>query len=333
MENKKSDLVVKSNALVNAMFDLSLLGNRFLAFSVSLLDRTRTPELGNPVELEIPVMEFAQTFEMDLKSAYREIETLADQFQRKIITLQPHETLRGNRVKVGLITKQEYLDGEGRVWLRFDEDLVPHLLGLKEQFTKYRIRDVYQFRRASTWRVYELLKQCKEIGKREFEIEEFKQKVGVQGLYPRPTNLKNRVIDPAIEEINATSDLLVQYDQKKRGRRITALIFHIRDNPNTKTPQEKVRAVAEKLNTGADNDPDFSRLLREEYRVSPRQARELCKLATMHDAVERLTRLLPKIKSRYEKIPRESRKTSLGGYIFRSLHSELMPKLPLGPDA
>jgi plasmid replication initiation protein len=332
MSTREKSLVVKSNALVNAMLDLTLQGNRFLAFAISLIDRTQVVE-GKPVELDIPVLEFAETFQIAPNYAYGEIEALADQFQRKIITLQPHETLDGSRVKVGLVSKQKYLDSEGRVLLRFDEDLVPHLLGLQGEYTKYRIQDVYQFSRASSWRVYELLRQFKEIGKREIELEDLRWKLGLADKYERPIDLKKWIIEPAIEEINTTSDLLVQYEQKKRGRRITALIFHIRDNPNTKTPQEKVRAVAEKLNTGADNDPDFSRLLREEYRVSPRQARELCKLATMHDAVERLTRLLPKIKSRYEKIPRESRKTSLGGYIFRSLHSELMPKLPLGPDA
>jgi len=327
MNAHEQALVVKSNALVNAMLDLTLQGNRFLAFAISLIDRTHVVE-GKPVELEIPVLEFAETFQIAPNYAYGEIEALADQFQRKIITLQPHETLDGSRVKVGLVSKQKYLDSEGRVLLRFDEDLVPHLLGLQGEYTKYRIQDVYQFSRASTWRVYELLRQFKKIGKREIELEDLRWKLGLADKYERPIDLNRRVIAPAVEEINATSDLLVQYEQKKRGRRITALIFHIRDNPNTKTPQEKVRAVAEKLDSGADNAPDFARLLREGYRVSPKQARELANLAATHEAVERLTKLLPKIKIRYEKLPKEGRKTSLGGYVFRALHFELLPKLP-----
>jgi len=326
MEAKNNTaLVVKSNALVNAMFDLSLQGNRFLAFAISLLDRHQEPEIGKPIELEIPVKEFAATFELDQKSAYREIEILADQLQRKIITLQPDQSLNGRRVKVGIITKQEYLDGAGRVWLRFDEDLVPHLLGLKAQFTQYRIKDVYQFSRASSWRVYELLKQYKEIGKREFEIEEFKQKVGVQGAYSRPTDLKRFVIDPAVAEINATSDIKVQYEQKKRGRRVVGFLFLIRDNASTKTPQEKVRAVAEKLDTGLDKAPDMAALLRNEYRVSAKQARQLANLAASQHSTHRLTKQLPDIKARYEKLPADKHKTSLGGYVFRALHSELMP--------
>lgn len=330
MNTRETSLVVKSNALIEAMSDMGLQELRFLAFAASRLPHDLVPEKGKPYDMEIDVQSLARTFEMDPKNAYREVKALADKLMRKIIQFDDDE---GYEVAVGLISRRKYHHGEGRLWFRFDEELLPHLMGLQGSFTQYRLKDVYQFQRPSTWRVYELLRQYKEPGKREIELEELRWKLGLGNKYDRPIDLNRRVIEPAVEEINSTSDLLVQYEQKKRGRRITALIFHIRDNPNTKTPQEKVRAVAEKLNTGADNDPDFSRLLRDEYRVSPRQARELCKLATMHDAVERLTRLLPKIKSRYEKIPRESRKTSLGGYIFRSLHSELMPKLPLGPDA
>jgi plasmid replication initiation protein len=333
MKAVNTALVVKSNALINAMFDLSLQGNRFLAFAISLLDRSQPIEIGKSVELEVPVKEFAETFGLDLKSAYREIEVLADQLQRKIITLQPDQSLNGRRVKVGIITKQEYLDGEGRVWLRFDEDLVPHLLGLKAQFTQYRIKDVYQFSKASSWRVYELLKQFKDIGQREFEVEEFKRKVGVADHYKVIADLRKRVIDPAIAEINAASDILVQYEQKKRGRRITKFLFLIFDNDNTKTPREKIRAAANKLDTNQDNAPDLSKMLQEEYRVSDKQALQIANLAAHQHSTQRLYDMLPTIKARFEKIPREKRTTSLGGYVFKALKDELTPKqakLPLG---
>lgn len=323
--------VVKSNALINAMFDMTLQGVRFFAFAISLLDRTQIPETGKPVDLEIPVLEFAKAFDLDPKNAYREIEVLADQFQRKIITLQPNQTIEGiYRVKVGLISKQKYFDGEGRVWIRFDEDIVPHLLCLKEQFTEYRIKDVYQFSSVHTWRIYELLEQYKSIGKREIELDELKRKVGIAGLYERIGDLKRRILDTAVKEINAVSDIQVQYEQKKRGRRVVSFLFLIRKNEKTMTEREKIRNGLEKeLDTGQDRAPEFSRLLREEYSVSPKQARQIANLANSHEAIDRLTKLLPKIKARFEKLETRTRKTGLGGYIFRALHDELMPKLPI----
>lgn len=328
-EDENTSLVVKSNALINAMFDLSLQGNRFLAFAISLLDRSQTVESGKPVELEIPVLEFAETFNVPQNTAYRDIEALADQFQRKIITLQPDQTSDGSRVKVGIVTRQKYFTGEGRILLRFDEELVPHLLGLKEKFTTYRIKDVYQFARASTWRVYELLRQYKDIGKRKIEVDEFKRKVGVSGRYDRITDLKRFVLDPAIHEINMTSDIEIQYDQIKRGRKIVAIQFYILDNQRTKTEREIIReTISKSLDSKQDYAPELSKLLREEYRVSPEQARQLANLGARK--IEEVKKLLPKIRARFEKIPKNKRKTNLGGYVFKALKNELTkPILPI----
>lgn len=325
----RSSLVTKSNALINATFDLSLRANRFLAFAISLLDRHQAVSAGQSVEIEIPVLEFARAFEVEASgNIYRELEALADQLQRKIITLQPHQTLRGSRAKFGIVKRADYFDGEGRILLEFDKDLVPHLLGLKEQFTSYRLKDVYRFGSVHAWRLYELLRQHKALGKREFDVDELKAKIGLAGLYERVGNLKVRVIDPAMREINETSDIMCEYEQRKRGRKVTGFIFIIRDNQRTKSPREQIRAVANKLDDGADKAPDLAKLLREDYRVSAVQARQLSNLAVNHEATIRAR--LPKLKARYEKLI--DKKVSLGGYVFKALKNELTAKqgsLPL----
>lgn len=308
----RNELVVKSNALINAMFDLGLQANRFLAFAISCLDRHQEPTPGEPLEIEVDVPGFAEAFEIDPKNAYREVENLADQLQRKIIQF---ESKPGERIKVGIINRQKYIDGEGRIWLRFDEDLVPHIIGLKEKFTRYRIKDVYQFKRASTWRVYELLKQFKDIGKREFDIEEFKLKIGVTGSYDRIGNLKQWVIDPAIAEINSTSDILVAFDQEKRGRRVVKLIFYIRNNESTKTRSETIRAAFDKLPKATPKNPDFITRLRE-LGLAAKQAEQLAKLWTGQEA--QAEAVIARIKQEHA----AGRIKSLAGYAFTVLKRE-----------
>lgn len=322
----ETSLVVKSNALINATFDMSLQGNRFLAFAISLLTPEQRPAPGHPLDLEIPVVPFAKTFGVPVNTAYRDIAQLSNQFLQKLITLPPDQTLDGSEVTVGLVSKRKYRENEGRVWVRFDEDIVPHIFDLKERFTSYRLKDVYQFTRANSWRVYELLKEFKGLGQREFDVEEFKFKVGVGGLYPRIGDLKKRVIDPAIAEINATSDILVQYDQRKRGRVVVALLFIIRDNDTTKTPQERIRAAAARLDDGQDRAPELSRLLRSEYHMAPTQARQMANLAATANRKQEITDMLPNIKARFDRLPQDKKKTTLGGYVFKSLSKELLPK-------
>lgn len=318
----RNGLVVKSNALVNALMDLSLQGQRFFAFAISQLPRDLVPD-GKHIDLEINVREFGATFEIDQKNAYTLIESLADRLQRKIIALDKG---KGRRVKVGLITKQEYLDGEGRAWIRFDEDLVPHICNLKSHFTPYRLKDVYQFARASTWRVYELLRQYKDVGKREIDLEDFKAIVGVSGLYSIVADLRKRVIDPAISEINAVSDLLVQWEQIKRGRKISGLRFFIKDNPGTKTPREKVRAAAEKqFGPAKPKNTALVERLTTEFKIAPHNAARLVQLLEANRSQDEIDAKLARIKAAHEANPKDD----LGGYSYRALKNwALDPTLP-----
>jgi plasmid replication initiation protein len=312
-ETLRNQVVVKSNAMINALGALSLQQTRFVAWVASSLPR-ENPALDRPYDMEIDVSAFAAAFEIDARLAYAEVRKISRVLQQKIIPVPVGPDV----VEVGILTKARYRVGEGRVWLRIDEDLLPHILGLKEQFTRYRIKDVYQFASAHTWRVYELLRQFKDIGKREIDLDEFKQKVGVSDRYRVLADLRKRVLDPAILEINATSDIQVQYDQKKKGRRVVSFLFIIRENQATKTPRELVRSVAEKIGPSRAFSPDLVATLRE-YRVSPKQALQLANLAIGKES--RVLTLLPKLKTRWENI--ETKKTSLGGYVFKALVSEL----------
>lgn len=307
-------LVVKSNALVEAMSDMGLQEMRFLAFAVSQLPRDLKPEKGKPYDMEINVAALANTFNLDPKNIYREIRMLSDRLMRKIIEFNDEE---GRSIGVGLLSKRVYHHGEGRLWFRFDEDLLPHIMGLTEKFTKYRIKDVYQFQRTTSWRVYELLKQYKALGKREIEVEDFKWKLGISDKYPRIVDMRKRVIEPAIEEINATSDIKVQYDQKKRGRRITSFIFYIVDNQDTKTHREEIRAKLEKaLPLKAPKNPDFAHRLREEFEVAPKQADQLARLWEGRE--DQAEKFLARIKRDHE----AGMVKSLGGLTFRILRDE-----------
>lgn len=307
----RSGLVVKSNALINALFNMSLQEMRFLAFAASQLPRGLEPPKGNPVDIEIDVPALADAFELDPKSAYRETKALADRLMKKIIEFESD----GRQIGVGLISKREYHIGEGRLWLRFDEDIVPHLLGLKENFTKYRIKDVYQFKSANTWRVYELLRQFKDVGKREFDLEEFKLKTGISKSYERISSLKQWIIKPAIEEINATSDILVAFDQEKRGRRVVKLIFHIRNNETTMTQRETIRAAFDKLPKATPKNPELVARLRE-LGLAAKQAEQLAKLWTGQEA--QAEPIITRIKQEHA----AGKIKSLPGYAFTVLKRE-----------
>ncbi|NOU13805.1 MAG: replication initiation protein, partial [Methylococcaceae bacterium] len=82
-------------------------------------------------------------------------------------------------------------------------------------------------------RLYELLVQWSSAGEREIEVEWFKQQFQVGDKYSRVVDLKKRVIDPAIQEINEHSNFWVKYGQRKSGKTITHFQFQfgLKDAP------------------------------------------------------------------------------------------------------
>lgn len=316
MNAEKLALVTKSNALVEAMTGMGLLELRFLAYIASRLPRDLIPQKGVPYEAEIDVKSFIAAFDMNEKSSYREIKAVADRMRETTIEFQDAD---GREIGTGIITKRKYHHGEGRLWFCIDDDLLPHLIDLSSEFTSYRIKDVYQFTSANTWRIYELLKQYRVSGKRDIDTEDLRWMLGLGGKYPRSIDLRRYVIDTAVAEINATSDILADYVQKKRGRRVVGFSFTIRDNPSTKTPREQIRAVAESLDGGKSHCPDLEAELRDVYGVSAKQARQLANLAKGRESEVKAR--LPRIKARYDAL--EAKKTSVGGYVFRALKAEL----------
>ncbi|SDB53686.1 Initiator Replication protein [Desulfonatronum thiosulfatophilum] len=312
---------LKTNALVDAMSDLGLQELRFLAFAASRLPHDLKAEKGKPYDMEIDVPALVENFGINPQDAYREIKILADRLTRKIIEFDDES---GAEIAVGLLSNRKYDHGKGRLWFRFDENLLPHLMGLTERFTKHRIKDVYQFQKPSTWRVYELLRQYKEIGKQEFEIEELHWKLGLADKYPRLVDLRKWILDPAILEINAASDILVDYSQKKRGRRIVALIFHILENKGSGATTRKSHGTSRKPSVSAQSPQDSAlvRMLREEYRVSPKQSRQLAELGSHDNGF--ILDLLPKLRLRWEQAT--EKKTTLGTYISKALREELLHK-------
>jgi plasmid replication initiation protein len=76
-------------------------------------------------------------------------------------------------------------------------------------------------------KLYELLKQYKNIGHRKFELDELKVFLNIDSKYKLYGHIKERILEPARKEIEQTSDLKFTYKEIKQGRKIVGLTFDI----------------------------------------------------------------------------------------------------------
>lgn len=116
--------------------------------------------------------------------------------------------------------------------LKFHEDVMPFLFELLKQhkyYTSYGLSDVLPMRRQSSPRLYEILKSySKNNSEWYFDLERIKYLLNCQH-YDRWVDLKRRVIDPAMQEINELTNMIVNYETVTKGRKVIGVKFFMKD--------------------------------------------------------------------------------------------------------
>ncbi|KHN86492.1 Replication protein, partial [Toxocara canis] len=119
--------------------------------------------------------------------------------------------------------------------LEFSDTLRPYLLELKGFFTSYRLDNALSLSSKYSIRIYEKLK-CNEF-KKSFiwSVENIKEDLILkQKSYKLYSNVKQKIILIAIDDINKNTDIKVRFEEIKTGRKITAIKFYIKENSKNK---------------------------------------------------------------------------------------------------
>ncbi len=214
-------IVAKDHGMVDKLAGFKLQELRLIAFCLAHYD-SRKPD--NP-EFKSSIQDLLDIFPgMDENSAYDVVRAAMIGINKK-----PLEFKEGNKRHFwNWFRGFTYYEGEGVFEFRINPDLHPYLLELKGTFTRFRLLEVYQFKSATTWKLYEHLKKCWSFSKIwAVSLDELKIKLGIPLKYPRWADFRNVVIDPAITEINRNSDIFVTYEKKKHVRTVAGLIFTV----------------------------------------------------------------------------------------------------------
>lgn len=214
-----NNLVVKSNALIECKTKMTALEQKI----ISVLASEISPSDEDFKDYEFSIKEFISLAGTNETAIYKQIHESARRLMQKIVTFK-----RGNRtITTAFLSSATTIDGEGKIILRFDPSLKPELLNLKKLFTEYRLEHILKLKSSHSIRIYELLKQYERIKKREIEIDEFKNLLGIGEGYDRFYDFERYVLEPSKVEINEKTDIFITYSKIKSGRKITKIAFTI----------------------------------------------------------------------------------------------------------
>ncbi|WP_054637768.1 replication initiation protein [Thalassobacillus sp. C254] len=191
--NHPNNLIVKSNALIEASYKLGINEHKIIRFVASKIKKTDD----DFKTYRISVKEFAKSIGVKGNGYYKEIEKMSYELLKKPLKIK----IDDDYIMAPWFSYIRYRDKEGIIELRFDKFFKPYLLNLKEEFTKYTFDQISELKSSYSIRIYELLKQFEGIGKREFRVEDLKDKLGCSDMYKEYSNFKLKVLKVAKKEL------------------------------------------------------------------------------------------------------------------------------------
>ena len=221
--------VVKANSLIEASYRLTLDEMRLLALTIG----TMNPKSDQQV-FEFSVSEFVNQFpDVNVDRAYTQIKSAIERISERWVKTEDERHV----TKFRWVSSQTYFKKEGRFRIALTNEIMPYLTQLKGQFTQYQLNHISGFTSVHTMRFYELLTQYKRVGQRYITIEDLKKWLQLEDKYNLWAELQRWVIKPSLNEINEKSDLFVEYEPIKKGRKVTGIEFSITyEKPVKKRP-------------------------------------------------------------------------------------------------
>ena len=252
----RNELIVKDNKLIEASYRLSLVEQRIILLAITEARKTRKG-INSSDLISIQARDYAEIYSVDLKHAYAHLKEAARSLFLREFTLYHRCPQTGADIPVVCrwLSAASHFDGTGLMMIMFSGVIVPYITRLETAFTKYKLEKIASMTSVHAIRLYELLIQWGSVGKREIELEWLRKALMLEDQYQAIKDFKKYVIDVAVAQINAHSDLTVEYTQRKTGRNVTHIIFAFKKKEEQKPVIEVVVSAVE---TKQEEDACFS---------------------------------------------------------------------------
>lgn len=244
----KEFLVKKSNYFImNSSYDLSVEEQKIILTLASMV-KVEDEEFKR---YKFNIAEFMNLIGVKNKQKYTQIPRITKQLMKKVFEIEEGDML----IQIAWLSSVVYKKGRGYVELEFSPRLKPYMLELNSKFTQYKLGNILMMKSKYSSRIYEFLK-CNEFKKQkmvEFSLDELRQLLKAENTYLLYADFKRYVLNAAQKEINALTDISVEFKEIKKGRKVDKIKFYI--SKNKKYIENKIE-IEEAATGEAEQDLD-----------------------------------------------------------------------------
>jgi len=249
-EVKKADVVVK------ARYNLSPLSIKFIT---CLITGIKSDDKAD-IEYIFKVKDFQELRGASNKNIKKFIKNSLDELLSKPL----HIKTQTGFISCNWISGGEYIDGAGEVKFMIYPKLKPYLLEAKQKFLKYELKNILSIKSGYAIRLYEILK---DYYNREMNfgrvpvyiisVNELRDVLQIPKSYQYSSHIKKQIILKAQKELAEYTDIIFDFEEIKRVRKIDKIKFTIKPNPKKiEKPKESIYFKSER---------NFIKFLREKY--------------------------------------------------------------------
>ncbi|OSA95775.1 UNVERIFIED_ORG: hypothetical protein B2H93_04960 [Clostridium botulinum] len=234
MNLDRNNLVVQSNMLIYGNYDMTAMEQKLLLILISTIKKTDK----NINVIEFQVKDLAEILEVTPELLYRDLQNICTNIMKKIVEVKLEN---GNWELFNIISFASYKNKEGKIILEINKKAEPYLLQLKDLFTSFRLSNALDLSGKYAIRIYQLTKGCLFKGNLIYDVEDFKKtlKIDKKKTYASFAKISEKILNPAIKEINSKSDIIVSYETMREGRKIKTIKFSVKSKITKKVSLSK----------------------------------------------------------------------------------------------
>jgi hypothetical protein len=241
---QEDQVVAKANQLIQGRHDFTTAEQRIFVSMVAELNRN----METFPEQEIRIEDVCKPSGIDPSNLYRRVDEITDNLLDKKVSVRENDD-EGEETrfkKYNVFSTCEYERGSGTVTAKFNDDMAPFLLKLKERFTLYLVTVFLRLRSRYSTQIYERLKMRQDLRHLSMSVEALRMGLSIEDKYSKFSDLKRSVLERARKELKEKADIYFTYRINRKNNSPQSIDFFIHDN----------EPVIQEILEGNENVPD-----------------------------------------------------------------------------